>query len=601
MAGTTLDITEIINGRDGLAVAIANQWQTWNLYRSKWLGEKQELRNYLFATDTSTTTNSQNPWKNSTTLPKLAQIRDNLHANYMAALFPHKDWMSWEGADQDAVSKEKAQVIEAYLQNKILNSHFMTTVSELVLDFIDYGNCFGIVDWEADIKEDALTGETIRGYVGPKLTRISPNDIVFNPLAKRFEDTPVIVRSIVTRGELYAMVENDFNPEKQEIAREALSKMESFRKEVTATDQSDSYLNERYQFDGVGSAYEYFQQDSVEILTFYGDLYNMDDETLLKDHIVMVVDRNYIIYKKSNPSWLGKKPIYHASWRQRPDNLYGMGPLDNLVGMQYRIDHLENLKADVFDLIAQPVLKIRGDVEDFDYVPGERIYLGDDGDVVFLVPDTTALNAETQIQLLERKMEEMAGAPSEAMGIRTPGEKTAFEVQTIATSASRIFEHKTKTFEERFIEPALQGMLEQSRRNLDGVDVIRILDDETNAILFQEITREDITATGNIRPNGAAHFARMNQMAQSLNQLGSSAVYSDPSVNVHLSGVNMAKAIEEVTGLDRFDLFGENIRVMENASTQQMSNAANQVTMEEDAAGLGVSEEELIADAEQMV
>ena len=48
-----------------------------------------------------------------------------------------------------------------------------------------------------------------------------------------------------------------------------------------------------------------------------------------------------------------------AGWRPRPDNLYAMGPLDNLVGMQYRIDHLENLKSDVFDQIAYPILKIR--------------------------------------------------------------------------------------------------------------------------------------------------------------------------------------------------------------------------------------------------
>jgi hypothetical protein len=27
-----------------------------------------------------------------------------------------------------------------------------------------------------------------------------------------------------------------------------------------------------------------------------------------------------------------------------------MGPLDNLVGLQYRIDHLENAKADALDL-----------------------------------------------------------------------------------------------------------------------------------------------------------------------------------------------------------------------------------------------------------
>ena len=27
----------------------------------------------------------------------LTQIRDNLHANYLDALFPNDDWMKWEG------------------------------------------------------------------------------------------------------------------------------------------------------------------------------------------------------------------------------------------------------------------------------------------------------------------------------------------------------------------------------------------------------------------------------------------------------------------------------------------------------------------------
>ena len=119
-----------------------------------------------------------------------------------------------------------------------------------------------------------------------------------------------------------------------------------------------------------------------------------------------------------------------------------MGPLDNLVGMQYRLDHLENLKADVFDLIAHHVLKIKGHVEDFDYGPGETIYVGDEGDVEFMRPDVTALNADMQIDRLEAKMEDMVGAPKQAMGIRTPGEKTKFEVQTLDNASSRIFQSK---------------------------------------------------------------------------------------------------------------------------------------------------------------
>ena len=46
MAGTTLDIESIIHP-DILATEIANKWMEWNSFRSKWLEEKKELRNYL--------------------------------------------------------------------------------------------------------------------------------------------------------------------------------------------------------------------------------------------------------------------------------------------------------------------------------------------------------------------------------------------------------------------------------------------------------------------------------------------------------------------------------------------------------------------------
>ena len=92
---TVLDIENLLEP-DLLATGIANRWTELAKYREKWLEEKKELRNYLFATDTSTTTNQKLPWSNSTTTPKLTQIYDNLKANYSAALFPNsnpdRDW-----------------------------------------------------------------------------------------------------------------------------------------------------------------------------------------------------------------------------------------------------------------------------------------------------------------------------------------------------------------------------------------------------------------------------------------------------------------------------------------------------------------------------
>ena len=106
----TLDLQGIMNP-ETLGVAISDAFIRLNTLRKGWLDEKSELRNYIFATDTRKTSNSRLPWKNSTTVPKLCQIRDNLHSNYMAALFPNSDWLDWEGDTEEAVSKEKASTI----------------------------------------------------------------------------------------------------------------------------------------------------------------------------------------------------------------------------------------------------------------------------------------------------------------------------------------------------------------------------------------------------------------------------------------------------------------------------------------------------------
>ena len=480
--GSTLDFDTIVEPHQ-LAAEITNKWHEWNNYRQGWIQEKRELRNYIYATDTNTTSNGKLPWSNSTTTPKLCQIYDNLKANYTAALFPNSNWMRWEADSREGADREKRVVIQNYMENKVRQSNFETTMDRLVDDYILFGNCFATVEHVVNYAN--VGGDTIPQYVGPNVVRISPYDIVFNPIAKDFESTPKIIRSLMTLGDAKKIVPEEF-----------FDKMLANRTAVGTSDEV--HKADGFVADGFSNIQHYYGSNYVEMLTLYGDIYDVEAGELKENRMITVVDRAYIISDEEIPSWLGTAPIFHAGWRSRPDNLYAMGPLDNLVGMQYRIDHLENLKADVFDQIALPVLKIRGDVEDFEYAPGEKIILGEEGDVGPLVPDATALNADFQIQTLENKMEELAGAPRQAMGIRTPGEKTAFEVQSLQNAAGRIFQHKASKFEKEFIEPVLNAMLESGRRNMDGSDLVRVLDDETGATIFSSITKDDITAKGKI-------------------------------------------------------------------------------------------------------
>ena len=553
--------------RDDEAKFIANQWFVFNSNKRQQIDRWKELRNYIFATDTTTTTNKKLPWKNSTTLPKLCQIRDNLHSNYISALFPNDEWLRWEAYTQDGAMVKKSKAIESYMANKTRESKFRTEISKSVYDYIDYGNCFLTVDFEASYREDER-GNRIVDYIGPIARRISPLDIVFNPLANNFQDSYKIIRSLKTVGELKLMAESE--PD-NEYLKTALNKRQLISSGAYGVDTTDKA--EALQIDGFGNFYDYLQSNSVEILEFWGDLHNNATGQLEKGVVITIIDRAFVISKRKIPSWLGHTPIYHAGWRLRPDNLWAMGPLENLVGMQYRIDHIENLKADAMDLSIHPPLKVIGEVEEFVYGPGAEIHIDAEGDVQELAKNVQwVIQANNEINFITTLMEQYAGAPSEAMGIRTPGEKTAFEVQQLQNAAGRIFQEKVNNFEMEALEPTLNAMIEVARRNLDVADVIRVMDEDLGVQTFLTITKEDITASGKLRPIGARHYAAQAQLVQNLNSLFSTQI--GQLVTPHLSTKQLSKLVEDVLGLSRYQLFQPNIAVFEQQETQRLANQA---------------------------
>lgn len=571
MVRAVVDVKQLANA-DTLASAVANLWQSWKSSRVEWERSTAEVREYVFATDTTKTSNSTLPWKNSTTTPKLCQIRDNLHANYMAAMFPLEEFFNWIGDDSDSVQKRKVTTIKAYMKTKLNQSDFATEISRIIFDYIDYGNAFGEVIF-VDETHELPDGTSVSVYSGPRLQRISPYDIMFDITAKSFKDAPKITREYLSIGQLElvaaTMADSDF-------ARAALNRAREFR-HTMAKQSVDQIKTESISFDGFGSIQAYLASGLVEVLTFEGDLYDPETGDLLTNRKIVVMDKMFLLQNTPYSSWLGKSNKIHVGWRLRPDNLMAMGPLDNLVGLQYRIDHLENLKADVFDQIATPVVYQKGYVEDWQWGPGARIFGDTESDVQVLRPDTTALNADLQIAQYMNLMEELAGAPKQAMGIRTPGEKTAYEVSSLENAAGRIFQSKIQYFEKVFLEDALNQMLVAGRQNIRPSDVVRTQNDESGAIEFLNLTPDDLKARGKLVPVGARHFAKQAQVVQNLTNLANSAVYQDPAVNVHISGKRMAEVLVENINLGSgpASLVVPHARLYENAEAQRVQNVIN--------------------------
>ena len=578
MAITPAEFDALSSG-DNNARAIAALWSKWNVQRRGWIDEKKELRNFIFATSTSSTSQSQNDWKNSTTLPKLTQIRDNLHSNYISALFPNADWMAWEAYSKEDATRDKQEAIEAYMKNKVRDGKFRTTASQLLYDYIDDGNAFATVRFEAAYSDE---DKTITRFVGPRLVRIDPMNIVFDPTAENFESAAKVIRTIRHIGELRVMAQDE--PENQWL-EEALNQRDAIKSNLTNYGTEDSDKAEGFQIDGFGSLSEYYLGDYVEVLEFYGDHHEASTGTLHRNQKITVIDRCRVINAETIPSWLGSPPIFHVGWRTRPNNLWAMGPLNNLVGMQYRIDHLENSKADAYDLAIHPPLKIIGEVEEFKWGPGCEIHLDEGGDVQEIIRNIQwVIQANNEIVSLENRMEQFAGAPREAMGIRSPGEKTAFEVQELQNAAGRIFQEKITTFEVELLEPALNAMLETSRRNMELADVVRVMDDDMGVTRFLTLTRDDITAKGKLRPVGARHFAAQAQLLQNLQ-----GVFNSPMSQMiapHVSGIQLSKLVEDSLGLERFQIFKPNVAIEEQQNTQRAVAQSQEDLAAEDAVEL---------------
>jgi hypothetical protein len=575
-AGKVLQLNDVLSV-DNEGRAIANMYHEWDTFRNPIKGNWKELYRYLFATDTTTTTNSTNPWKNTTTIPKLTQIRDNLYANYMATMFPRRRWIKWEGASEEDEDKEKVDAIKAYMGYVIDYPEFKNTVSRLVLDYIDNGNCFATVDW---VDERAEQDSKIQnGYVGPVIRRVSPLDTVMNPTAPDYSSSPKIIRSLVSLGDLEELLNRLTLSDGERAATEELyNYLKDIRLRVSSHVGDLNVVDDFYQVDGYASFRNYLESGYAEVLTFYGDLYVKETGEFCKNYIIQIVDRHKVIRKEPNPSDNGRAPVFHSGWRPRQDNLWAMGPLENLVGMQYRLDHIENLKADFFDLVYAPPIKVKGYVEDFTWAPFEKIYVGDDGDVDIVSPTINPLQANFELDRLVGTMEELAGAPKEAMGFRTPGEKTAYEVQRLENAASRIFQNKIAQFEEQILEPVLNAMLELARRMMDNTTV-RVIDDEFKVATFIELTSDDISGAGRIRPVAARHFVETAERVQSLNAFFSSPMGQDPMVSQHFSGIKLAELFEELLTLEDFNLVEPFIRLTEQAESQQIALQHEEDTM----------------------
>lgn len=565
-----------------LATQISDLYQTWYNSRTKQRAELREIEQYLYATSTKDTTNQKNPWSHSTHIPKFCQIYDNLGTQYATALVGREDFFTFEPGNTDAAVEKKKKAVVSYLKTKHKYSKFRIAIKALLNDWSRVGNCFAQLVYVREAVVNPVTQLQDVVYEGPKLLRISPDDIEFDITAASFAEAPKIVRQLVNIGEFLREV--DERPELR-YDPSSVQKVKSLRSVCSENREADVNKIDARQIAGFGSFHHYLNSGKIELLHFYGDIYDVQSGNLWKDAMITVVDRRYVLRNTPSQDWTNVGQIYHCGWRKRPDNLWAQGPLNKIVGLQYMIDHLTNAKADAFDQMLSPDEVYIGQVETVVDGPVRKHFIDDgDGSVTQLKPDSTVLNADFQIDRLEAQMEAYAGAPREAMGLRTPGEKTAFEFDGLQNAAGRLFQNKIDDFEQDFLEQILNGEIELGRRNLNTSDLVEMTDDDFGVLEFKAITKEDLLVRGKISPQGASHFAKRSQAVRELQQF-STVLQGDPALALHFPAKARAKMWNDLMEFDRYGLYQEFGGIAEQLEMQQAQAAAQQLGSQTAAAG----------------
>lgn len=556
----TLDIMEM-QEPDYLATAIANKFVAWESARDRWYNNAKETLENLYATSTRDIFNQAKDTDNCTHIPKITQIRDMLITYYLDAMFSLPDYVDWEAYNEESLDINTKDTLKALMAQMLHDSQFQPTIRELVEDYVDYGNAFTTV---------AMVNETLKlesgvanVYNGPKAVRLDPLNVFFDPLAISFEKTPKIIRTIKTLGELVAEAEE--LPESAQVYKEALNRALEKRsriRQAVSTTNAESIKNDICSIAGCGNWSQYYASDTVELLTFYGDLYDVERNKLYKNSKIVVMDRCSVLLEEPIKNFGFNCNIFKAGWRDRKDNLWSMSPLDNIKGMQFMVDFLENKRADIFNYISNPMWVTKGDVEMPEYLyPGCHVGVDVDGDFKTISPDATALAADTYVDRYQMLMEEMAGTPREAMGFRTPGEKTAFEVSQLNTAASRLFNEKTRKFEMEILEPLLTLMMRMYLSDPTRVTRVKMMN-EDGVILFKEVNVQDMAVQGRFIATGSNTYTERARQAQTIMQLYNSAIPSDQLVFNYFNPKVIAKVIAHTTGLDKYkDIIQPNARV----------------------------------------
>jgi L-cystine uptake protein TcyP (sodium:dicarboxylate symporter family) len=135
--------------RIGLASQIANTFQSLgSRFGINGCVQKEEIRDYIFATDTRGTSNASTSVEELD--PRSLSCARSGTTSMLIIWLPFSlmiGLLLGRAMMMSSEARDTRLAIESYIENKMRMSNFRATVSQSVYDFIDYGNAFAMTEF----------------------------------------------------------------------------------------------------------------------------------------------------------------------------------------------------------------------------------------------------------------------------------------------------------------------------------------------------------------------------------------------------------------------------------------------------------------------
>lgn len=353
--------------------------------------------------------------------------------------------------------------------------------------------------------------------VNQKIAECGPtfqaNDIfnfVIDPFSTDRRRALRIKRTFVSKAVLRRMAQ------KNDWGYSVYSNVEKIREAEYRGQNQDDFEVDRYRAFGMDMP----KSTEVELLEAWGTMeipgsYDGSEEKTYVSHVCTVANRSTLIRFEPTFLWSGDAPVQLATYRDVPGQVYGIGQLEPLLGLQDLVNVRANQNVDIVAFTTNPEYKAVDDgiiKTNLVSAPNKVHLVGDINNLIPLEKNTQGLQLSFQdVEYLQREFGAMAKSQSPMGGKSSESAtKSSLDAGAVNTDVAKIAAH----IEDTVLFKTVDLFVQLNAQFLPKGTMVKSL--QSGKVTFKEISPEVIRRGWLVKIRGSQYVADRQERTQNL-------------------------------------------------------------------------------------